>query len=70
MEIFKLKEGEEYIELNSLLKVFKWVSSGGEGKMAIRASKVFVNGEVESRIRKKMRAGDTVKFEEDEGKVE
>lgn len=31
---------------------------------------VVVNGEVESRIRKKMRSGDTASFENDECKVE
>jgi ribosome-associated protein len=70
METFKLKEGEEYIELNNLLKIFNWVSSGGEGKTAIREGHVTVNGETESRIRKKMRVGDTVNFNGEEGKVE
>lgn len=70
METFKLKQDEEYIELNTLLKALKWVSSGGEGKMAIREGKVIVNGQVESRIRKKMRSGDTVSYDGDESKVD
>ena len=69
MEIFKLKESEEYIELNNLLKIFNWVASGGEGKMMIRQNEVSVNGEVETRIRRKMRSGDLVKLGDKEGKV-
>lgn len=70
MEKFKLKQGEEYIELNNLLKILNWVASGGEGKTAIREGKVSVNGEVESRIRKKMRSGDTVSFDGEHGTVQ
>jgi ribosome-associated protein len=70
MEVFKLKEGEEFIELNNLLKRFNWVASGGEAKVAIKQGNVTVNGEVETRVRKKMHAGDTVNFGTEEGKVE
>lgn len=70
MEIFKLKEGEEYIELNNLLKRFGWIASGGEAKILIKEGEVRVNNEVEIRVRKKMRSGDTVQLDEKEGKVE
>ncbi|MTI38370.1 RNA-binding S4 domain-containing protein [Fulvivirga lutimaris] len=70
MEIFKLKEDEEYIELNNLLKALNWVASGGEAKAIIKEGSVIVNGEVETRVRKKMRCGDTVKLQNDEAKVE
>jgi ribosome-associated protein len=69
MEIFKLKEGEEYIELNNLLKVLNLVASGGEAKNVIKEGLVTVNGEVETRIRKKMRSGETFNFGGKEGKV-
>jgi len=69
MEVFKLKESEEYIELNNLLKIFNWVASGGEGKMKIRQNEVKVNGEVETRIRRKMRSGDTVELGDQKGQV-
>ena len=69
MEVFSLKPDQDYIELNNLLKALHWVASGGEGKMAIREGKVIVNGEVESRIRKKMRSGDTARFNDDECRV-
>lgn len=70
MEIFKLKEDEEYIELNNLLKRFSWVGSGGEAKILIKEGEVSVNGEVETRVRKKMHSGDTVKLDDKEGRIE
>jgi ribosome-associated protein len=70
MEVFKLKEGEEFIELNNLLKRLNWAASGGEAKVAIKGGKVIVNGAVETRVRKKMHSGDTVNFDNEEGKVE
>lgn len=70
MEVFKLKTDEEYIELNNLLKALGWVSTGGEAKIRIDQGEVTVNGEVETRKRKKMRAGDLVLFEGMKGKVE
>lgn len=69
MEIFKLKEDEEFIQLNDLLKTLSWVASGGEAKTAIIEGRVMVNGEVETRIRRKMRSGDTFEFEQEKGKV-
>lgn len=70
METFKLREDESYIELNNLLKAFGWVATGGEAKIRIDNQEVNVNGEVETRRRKKMKAGDTVEFEGQNGKVE
>lgn len=70
MESFKLRPDEEYIELNNLLKAFGWVATGGEAKIRIDNGEVVVNGEVETRRRKKMKAGDEVEFEGQKGKVE
>ncbi len=70
METFKLKASSEYIELNNLLKTFGWVATGGEAKMAIKQGEVIVNSEVETRVRKKMRTGDTVTFGDEQGKIE
>ena len=69
MEIFTIKENEDYIELNSLLKRFNWVASGGEAKAMIKEEQVKVNDEIETRVRKKMRSGDTVTFGELQGKI-
>ena len=55
--------GKEYIELNKLLKIFNLVGSGGEAKMRIREeAEATVNGEPETQVRKKLRAGDRVEF--------
>lgn len=56
---FQLK-GHEYIELKNLLKMADLVNSGGESKHIIRAGEVTVNGEVELRPGKKLRAGEVV----------
>ena len=50
MEIFNLKAGVEYIELNNLLKIFGWVGTGGEAKNVIKQGDVLVNGEIETRV--------------------
>jgi ribosome-associated protein len=70
MEVFNLKEGEEYIELNNLLKIFGWVGTGGEAKNVIKQGEVLVNGEIETRVRKKMRVGDALRFGVEQGKIE
>ncbi len=63
--------GHEFIELNKLLKLLNLVGSGGEAKVLIReAGEVKVNGEVETQVRKKLRAGDRVRFGGEEILVE
>ena len=54
----------EYIELNKLLKMLQLVESGGMAKVVITAGEVLVNQQVETQIRKKLRAGDLVTFNE------
>jgi len=52
----------EPVELHKILKFEGLVPSGGVAKMAIDAGDVFVNGEVETRKRKKIVAGDVIEF--------
>lgn len=59
MEVFNLGD-HEYIELNKLLKILRWVNSGGEAHILIENGEVIVNGEVEYRKRKKLRKDDVV----------
>lgn len=61
MHTFHL-QGKEYIELNKLLKIHHLVGSGGEAKMRIRDGEALVNGEEDTRVKRKMRAGDKVEF--------
>ena len=53
----------EPIALYQLLKLEALVSSGGEAKVAIDNGRVLVNGEVETRRRKKIMSDDTMEFE-------
>lgn len=62
-------EGEEFIPLQALLKVAGLVDSGGAAKAAIVGGAVKVDGEVETRRGKKIRAGQLVSFQGQEVKV-
>ncbi len=62
MEAFTLRPDDEYIQLNDLMKVLNWVASGGEAKQMILNEEVFVNGNPEMRIRRKLHKGDKVTF--------
>jgi ribosome-associated protein len=57
-------EGQEYIELNHLLKVLALVNSGGEANMFISNGEVVVNDGVELRKRNKIRVGFVVRFKD------
>ncbi len=52
----------EYIELYKVLKIENMATSGGEAKFMISKGLVLVNGEVETRKRRKTRAGDIVEY--------
>ncbi len=54
---------DEYIELYKLLKLANLAASGGEAKYMISEGLVRVNGEVDTRKRRKTRVGDTVECE-------
>jgi ribosome-associated protein len=56
--------GHEYIELNKLLKFLRYAESGGEANLIIDNGDVMVNDEIETRRRKKLRAGDLVKYQQ------
>jgi len=50
------------VELYKILKFEGLVPSGGVAKLAIESGDVMVNGEVETRKRKKIVAGDVIEF--------
>jgi ribosome-associated protein len=52
----------EPVELYKILKFEGLVASGGEAKLVITDGQVTVNGEVETRKRKKIVGGDTIVF--------
>ena len=53
-QTFKLKEGQDYIQLNNLLQVLQLAQTGGHAKIIIQNEEVLVNGTIETRIRKKL----------------
>ncbi len=53
----------EPVELYKILKFEGMVATGGEAKQVIAEGQVRVNGEVETRKRKKIVSGDTIEFE-------
>lgn len=63
MEEFRIREKDEFINLSQLLKALNLVESGAMAKEVIDEGLVKVDGEVESRYRRKLYDGMTVEFE-------
>ena len=59
----------EPVELYKILKFEGLVSSGGEAKQVIAAGLVLVNGQVETRKRKKIVSGDVIEFDNDQFRI-
>lgn len=68
MDTFNL-QGQEFIQLNQLMKILNWVSSGGEANMLIDEGLVKVNGVLEKRRRNKLKAGMLVEFNNQKVKI-
>ncbi|MEQ1813221.1 MAG: RNA-binding S4 domain-containing protein [Candidatus Nitrotoga sp.] len=60
MQKLEFKLGSEYIELNQLLKLVGLCDSGGAGKVLVAEGAVSVDGKVELRKTRKVRAGSVV----------
>lgn len=56
----------EFIELHALLKLLALASSGGAAKAMVVGGQVSVDGQVETRKGRKLRAGQVVRVGEDE----
>ena len=56
----------KYIELNTFLKIKLLIATGGQAKVLISSGAVKLNGEVETRNKKKLVAGDKVKVDNKE----
>ena len=54
---------EDYLELNAFIKLKGLAPTGGQAKLIIRSGVVKVNGEVETRNKKKLHDGDRVKVD-------
>jgi len=68
MRVVEIKR--EPVELYKILKFEGMVATGGEAKQVIAEGYVRVNGEVETRKRKKIFSGDTIEFEQDSIRIQ
>ena len=68
--IFTLRDGEDFIPLIALLKATDVVYSGSEAQEVVTAGMVLRNGEVETRKRAKITAGEVIIFQHYEIVVE
>ena len=64
------KAAEDTIKLDQFLKLAQVVESGGQAKHLIQTGMVFVNGVIEMRRGRKLRAGDVVVVDGEELVVE
>ena len=69
MTIHRFKLRGEFIPLNDLLKLLGLAPSGGAAKALIAEGVVTVDGEIETRIRRKLRPGQVVHFKDEEIRV-
>ena len=56
-------DGPEPLRLDHFLKISAVSDTGGQAKLLIQSGEVRVNGEVETRRRRKLKVGDVVEFE-------
>ena len=59
-DVFELRS--EIIDLLQLLKASGYAATGGEAKMMVEDELVQVNGELETRKRRKLKSGDCVEI--------
>lgn len=70
MEITKFKIEGEYIELIQLLKAIGIASTGGHAKMIVDEEMIMRNGELETRKRAKLIAGDVIEIQVEQIRIE
>lgn len=59
----------EYITLGQFLKLTRVISNGGDAKIFLLTTAVYVNGELEQRRGRKLRPSDIVKVKDQEFEV-
>ena len=62
----KIRDDEEYITLNVLLKITGLIQTGGEAKWYLNENDVYVNGEKENGRGRKLYREDVIKANKDE----
>jgi ribosome-associated protein len=58
-----MSQEERVIQLDQFLKLMGAVNTGGQAKRVIQGGEVLLNGVVETRRKKKLKAGDRVTFQ-------
>lgn len=61
--------GDETIRLDQFLKLCQVVATGGQAKLLIQGGEILVNGELETRRRRQLVAGDRVQFDGEQYEV-
>ena len=61
-----IREDEQYITLNVLLKITGLISTGGEAKFFLANNDVYVNKELENRRGRKLYRDDVIEVNQDE----
>ena len=62
MEYKKISVKEDFIRLDSAMKLASLVSTGGHAKIVIQTGEVKVNGEICTQRGKKLHSGDKVEY--------
>jgi len=57
-----MENTEDVIRLDQFMKIQGMVGTGGQAKLVIQGGEVLVNGEIETRRKKKLKQGDEVTF--------
>lgn len=61
-----MSENEDTLTLGEALKLAGLAETGGQAKLLIQAGEVKVNGEIETRRKRKLRAGDVIEVGDEE----
>lgn len=69
MEIKKISIKEDFIRLDSAMKLADMVVTGGHAKIVIQEGEVKVNGEVCTMRGKKLHKGDEIQFEDNKVQI-
>lgn len=69
MAVHHFQLQDEFIELNVLLKLLALAPSGGAAKALVAEGAVAVDGEIETRTRRKLRPGQVVRLADEEIRI-
>ena len=58
-----MDDSAETIQLDQFMKLQGMVGTGGQAKLVIQGGEVLVNGQIETRRKKKLKQGDEVTFD-------